>query len=128
MKKFTLHRDYTVRSTNGVISFKKDEPTAVPPELHREVIAIGAQLVEGSEVELIDAEKPAKYEPNILEREEELFAAFEIISERNDSNDFTGAGTPTVKAIERIVEFDVERKEITDTWAAWRIKKAEGSL
>lgn len=125
MPKYTLHRDYVHRSTLGVISFEEDVPTHVPPHMEKEVIAIGAVRAEGEgdTPKVLDPEKKLPDIPVGDEREAEIKAAFELLIDRNDSDDFTGQGVPTVKAVEKIVGFDVDRKEIVELWAAM---KAEG--
>lgn len=118
---FTLNRDHVHRSTLGVISFAKGKPTFVPPVMHREVYAIGAEPAEPAAVELLDPEKVANHEPVDAEsRFEELAAAYGLIVERNNSRDFTGAGRPTIKAIEKIVGFTVDEGEANETWQRYR--------
>ena len=46
--------------------------------------------------------------------------AFALLPERNDSKDFTGAGVPSVKAVEKLVDFDVDRNEVVALWQAYR--------
>ena len=46
--------------------------------------------------------------------------AFALLVERNDSKDFTGAGVPSVKAVEKLVDFDVDRNEVVALWQAYR--------
>lgn len=125
MAMFVLNRKHTYRSTSGVISFEKGIPVFVPPYMHKEIIAIGAEPADGAEIDLLGPEVVAKPEPSVLERKDDLFAAFQIISDRNDPKDFTGAGVPTVKAVEKIVDFDADRNEIVEAWAEYRVAKAE---
>ena len=118
MPKYTLHRDYTHRSTLGVISFEEDVPTHVPPHMEKEVIAIGAVRADGETPKVLEQDKKLPDVPLGDDREAEIKAAFDLLIERNDSNDFTGQGVPTVKAVEKIVGFDVDRKELVELWAA----------
>lgn len=127
MPNYILNRTHTHRSTLGVVSFIKGEPAWVIPAMEREVVAIGAIREDGQEVELLDAETPLKHVPQGLERTDELYAAFELIIQRNDAKDFTGSGTPTVKAVEKIVDFDVERTEVAEAWAEYQVVKAEAA-
>lgn len=118
MPKYTLHRDFTHRSTLGVISFEEGVPTHVPPHMEKEVIAIGAVRAEGETPKVLEPETKLPKIPVGDDRESEIKAAFDLLIERNDSNDFTGQGVPTVKAVEKIVGFDVDRKELVELWAA----------
>lgn len=118
MPKYTLHRDFTHRSTLGVISFEEGVPTHVPPHMEKEVIAIGAVRAEGDTPKVLEPETKLPEIPVGDDRESEIKAAFDLLIERNDSNDFTGQGVPTVKAVEKIVGFDVDRKELVELWAA----------
>lgn len=118
MPKYTLHRDYTHRSTLGVISFEEGVETHVPPHMEKEVIAIGAVRADGETPKVLEQAPKLPAAPIGDDREAEIKAAFDLLIERNDSNDFTGQGVPTVKAVEKIVGFDVDRKELVELWAA----------
>lgn len=125
MPEFVLNRTHTLRTTNGVISFVKGEPTLVPRDMERDVIGIGAVRADGSDAdtsEPVTADKPVLHG---IEREEELYAAFALISEKNDSKEFTAQGVPTIKAVEKIVSFDVDRSEVVEAWGEYKIKLAE---
>ena len=125
MPEYVLNRDYTLRSVNGVVSFKKDEPAWVVPALEKEAVHIGAKRVDGAEIELIPAEKVVQPSPAGGEREAQLYAAFDLIIEKNEAKEFTGQGVPTVKAVERLLGFDVDSSELVDAWHAYRQAKAE---
>lgn len=124
MPNYTLNRDHTLRTTDGVLSFVKGESTWVPPAMERHVVSIGGQLDESevSEVDLIGAATVKE----ILSHEDRkalLQAALEQIEATNESKDFTGAGVPTVKAVEKITGFDVDRIEVTEAWTEYRASK-----
>ena len=125
MPQFVLNRTHTLRTTNGVLSFVKGEPTNVPPEMVKDIIAIGGIRADGEQVdtsEPVAAVKPALVG---IERQDALYAAFALIAEKNDPKEFTGQGVPTVKAVEKIIGFDVERMELVEAWTAYKIAKAE---
>lgn len=126
MPNYVLNRNYTLLSVNGCVSFIKGEPTWVVPALEKEVIAIGAERVDGQTPDFLDPEKQAAAPLGPVERRDEILTAFQIIAERNDSKDFTGAGSPTVKAVEKIIGFDTDRSEIEGAWAEYKVLKAEG--
>ena len=56
MPEFVLHRTHTLRTTNGVCSFTKGEPTLVPAAMVADAIAIGAQRADGSEADNLPEE------------------------------------------------------------------------
>lgn len=121
MPHYTLNRTFTYRSTLGhSVAFVKNEPVYVPKQLEREIRAIGGERVDGDNVDVIAAEVVREPVLEGDERIEQIKIAFQLIIERNDSADFTGAGVPSVKAVEKIVGFDVTRSEVVETWAAVR--------
>jgi len=125
MSEFVLNRTFTVRTTNGVISFIKGEPTLVPSSMVRDVIAIGGVRADGSDVDMSEAAVVTKPVVVGVERQDELFAAFGLLVEKNDSKDFTGQGVPSVKAVEKIVSFDVDRAELAEAWTEYKVAQAE---
>lgn len=125
MPEYVLQRNHTHRSTLGVISFTKGEPAWVPPIMEKEIIAIGGERVDGDKPDVLDPEKVEEVPLSFQDRRTAIFAAFELISERNESKDFTGAGVPTVKSVEKITEFDVDRNELVEFWGEYRAEKAE---
>lgn len=127
MPDYVLNRNYTHRSLLGhSVEFKKGEPVFVPPILEKEVVAIGAQRVDGENPAVVEEIKKAEEVLSDDQRKEELYAAFDLIVERNDSGDFTAQGIPTVKAVEKIVSFNVDKKEVVDTYGEYRVAKQEG--
>lgn len=127
MPDYVLNRNYTHRSLLGhSVEFKKGEPVFVPPILEKEVVAIGAQRVDGENPAVVEEVKKAEEVLSDDQRQDELYAAFDLLVERNDSGDFTAQGIPTVKAVEKIVGFNVEKKEVVESYAAYRIAKQEG--
>lgn len=122
MPSFVLNRDFTLRTVDGVISFVKGEPTWVPPAMVRHAVAIGAEA-DGDKPDLTDTVAP---KPSLAQEERQamIFLAFEQLEAVNDTKDFTGAGVPTVKAVEKLTEFDVDRVEVTEAWAEYRAGKA----
>lgn len=117
MPLYTLNRNFLLRSTMGhTVGFEKGVPAYVPPEVEREAAAIGAERVDGKGDGPLGKEADAVVELSAEEREIMIAAAFEQITKRNDAKDFTGQGVPTIKAVEKIVSFDVDRSELVDLW------------
>jgi len=126
MPDYVLNRNYTHRSLLGhSVEFKKGEPVFVPPILEKEVVAIGAQRVDGENPAVVDEAPVTPPELTDDQRQDELYAAFDLLVERNETTDFTAQGIPTVKAVEKIVGFNVEKKEVAESYAAYRIAKQE---
>lgn len=125
MPLFVLNRNYLLRTTAGCVEFQKGVPTWVTPEMQRYAQEIGAERTDGPAEDFLGEEPVAKPQLGPIERQEELYAAFDMVIERNESGDFTGQGVPTVKAIEKIVSFDVDRVEVAGAWAEYKQAKAE---
>ena len=126
MTDFVLGRNHTHRSLFGhIINFEKNVPVYVPPVCHKEVAMIGALPDDGTEVSILDDEPKAA--PALLpdERRDALIAAFQLLEERNNRTDFTGQGVPSVAGIKKIVDFEVDRKEIEPAWREYL--EAKGS-
>ena len=125
MPEFVLNRNYTHRSTLGrVINFAKGEPVYVPPELVKEVTAIGAERVDGVKTDMLDPEVEVARVPVGDERATAIMMAFDRVLLEGGREDFTAQGMPTRNAVERIVGFEVSNKERQDLWQKYREAKA----
>jgi hypothetical protein len=114
--KFVFPRDRVVASVYGhVIQFKKGEPTHVPPEMYREVVAVG-----GVPEEELDLDKPkgdGPQEPvDPVERKKAIMGAFEALVLRGKREDFTAGGQPHRKALTRELGWQVMDKERDPLW------------
>lgn len=119
MAYFTLHRDYRLISAIGhSVQFRKDEPTYVPPALHKDVQAIGAVPVDDAEVEsILGEEKEVKPEVAQEERHRQLLDAFKVLQDRNQRGDFTGQGIPAIKALKTLItDFEPAKVEVENLW------------
>lgn len=125
LPKLVLNRDHVLATTKGhMIAFKKGEPTHVPAAVYQDAIAIGAQPEDGSEPNVLKDEKTDKAPADPAERNPLILAAIEKIVAGNERKDFTAAGSPTVKAVERELGFDVDAREIATVWQEYHEKKA----
>ena len=116
MPMFVLNRNYVLRSLQGrAIGFEKGVPVHVPPELVKEVVAIGAESVDG-QIDVLDPEVEETPQPVGTERDELIHAAFERLVKTNNRADFTGNGMPNPKALERILGFSCDKREIDRLW------------
>lgn len=123
MPEYVLSRDYALRSTRGhMLNFVKGQPTWVPPEVVKEAIAIGAEPVDGERPDVLPPEVVVKEAPSGQEREDLIVEAIREVVTENDSKNFTAAGEPHVKVLEKILGFDIDAGE---RLAAWRRFKSE---
>ena len=121
MAEYVLNRNFVLRSMTGhSVNFVKNVPTFVPALIEREARGIGAERVDGANPNMLDPESPEVAPLSHDERAEQIRTAFALLTERNDSKDFTGAGVPSVKAVEKLVDFDVDRNEVVTLWQAYR--------
>lgn len=120
MRKFVLNRNYIHRSLLGhSVRFEKGVPVPVPRELEKEVVAFGAECVEG-EVDVLGPEFVQEVELTPDERKIKLFDAFKVIMGRDEREDFTAQGLPSAKVVKQLVGFSVERAEIDEAWDEYR--------
>lgn len=124
MPQYTLNRTHTLRTTSGIVSFTKGVPTHVPPHMVRDAVNIGAEPADGQRPEMLEPEF-VDTTPQGDDRDEAIYEAFKTLVAKNESNDFTGQGVPTVKAVEREAKFDVERGEVNALWAKFKVIVAE---
>jgi hypothetical protein len=125
LPKLVLNRDYVLTTTKGhSIAFKKGEPTHVPASCYQDAIAIGAQPEDGSDPNVLEDQKVNKAPSDPAKRNPLILAAIEKIVAGNERKDFTAAGSPTVKAVEREVGFDVDAREVAAMWQEYHEKKA----
>jgi hypothetical protein len=123
MPEYVLNRNYVLRTTKGhTISFVKGEPSWVPPIIEKDAIAIGAERADGGATDPLGPEKEAVKTISGEELKTQMFTAFELIVEKNDAKDFTGQGIPSVKAVERILGFDVDRSDVVQAWTEFKVK------
>lgn len=125
MPEYVLNRTHTLRTDKGhIINFVKGVPVYVPPLIEREAVLIGAERVEGA--------TPSPLSPSVPEQTEEMDGeklvqmvktAFDMLLERNDPQDFTGAGVPRVGAVKKIIEADVDSATVNGAWAEYRVEK-----
>lgn len=109
----TLNRDLVLGSTLGHrIRFVKDEITRVPDIMIEEVIAIGAERVDGKDHFEELAKERGEVQPMSPEaRYAAVQEALVTIIDRNDRPDFTASGNPKLNALAREVGFKVDKNE-----------------
>jgi hypothetical protein len=121
MPNYILNRNHTLSTTKGhIIQFKKGVATWVPPICEPDAAAIGAYPEDGSDVavpEELDITK-APTDPTV--REKLLLDLFGKLVATNQRHDFTAAGAPHVKAVERELKFKIDNKERDMVWQKYR--------
>ena len=121
MTEHVLNWNFVLHSMTGhSVNFVKNVPTFVPALIERAARGIGAERVDGANPDMLDPDSPEVAPLSHDERAEQIRTAFALLTERNDSKDFTGAGVPSVKAVEKLVDFDVDRNEVVALWQAYR--------
>lgn len=125
MPEFVLNnRTFVLDVPGHKIRFVKGQPTWVPPEAVKAAVAIGAECVDGT-VDVLGPEAVEAVPLTAAEKEEQMFAAFEILTERNERDDFDGAGKPSVEALKKIVDFSFTKKEVGVWFQKFRESKAD---
>ena len=124
MPNYILNRDFTLSNTKGTITFEKGVPTNVPPYMVMDVVQIGADAVEGDTPSLVPVDKVIPVAPDGDERKAQILVALDMLVERNEAKDFTASGAPSVKAVEGILGFDVDRSEVVKAWTEFNAAKA----
>lgn len=115
--KFVVNKDRVVASTTGhVIAFKKGEPTHVPPEAVKDVMAVGG-VPEDDDFDADPPKTDGPQEPtDPVARQVALFDAFSAIVKRGRREDFTAGGTPHQKALAAELGWPVPAKERDAAW------------
>lgn len=123
--KVVLNRNFILSSTKGhTIEFVKDQPVHIPPALYSEVLALGAVAVDGEISIGDDSDSKQKYvDPD--QRPSLVYAAIDHIVTKNERDDFTAAGAPTVKAVQQIVGFKITSDEIAVAWQEYHQNNAD---
>lgn len=116
---FTMNRDVTIASKSGhAIAFVAGEPTHVPKAMHHEVLAAGGVPADPDAIEHADQnQRPSGETPSDPEERKELILlALNDIKTRNVREDFTSAGQPKSKTVEKVLGFVVPSVEIAELW------------
>lgn len=123
MTEFVLNRGYNLISKGHNIKFVKGQPTYVPPELHREAAAIGAEAI-GEKVDVLSPEDVPEVQLTTEDKQKLFYAAFDKLIARGDREDFGGDGKPSVPALKVILPFAFDKKERDMLFQAYREMKA----
>jgi hypothetical protein len=125
LPKLVLNRTYVLSTLKGhSVGFIKGVPTHVPPSVFAEAIAIGATPVDGSDPNILEDEAKDHAPADPADRNPLILAAIEKLVDRNERDDFTAAGSPTVSAVSAAVGFKVQAREIANVWQMYHDKLA----
>ncbi len=127
MAEFVLNRNHALDHLGHRICFTKGVPQYVPPECHKAAIAIGAECLDGK-VDVLGPEETPKAPLTEDEKREAYFAAFDLLAERNEREDFGGDGKPAMPALQKLLDFSFTKKERDVAVLAYRAAKAEAQL
>lgn len=120
--KFTFARDRTISSTLGhCVFFPKGVATYAPPALHRAVMEAGGEPEDEMEDPRDPTAKTGPAEPTDPEaRGADIYAAIEMIVNKNNRDDFTANGSPHTKALSQLVGWKVTPDERDLQWAKFQ--------
>jgi len=123
MPQLVLSRNFTLATKRGhMITFKKGQPTWVPPSCVHDAAAIGAEDINGK-VDPLGAEAGVVIPLSAAERNGQINAALSKLVARNEREDFTGSGAPNRAVLNNMLGFRVDKKELETLWGAHRIAK-----
>lgn len=122
MPVFVLNRTYVLASNGHMLRFEKGQPTSVPPECVKAVVAIGAECVDGP-VDVLPPEEVPEPHLTPADKQELMNKAFEKLIARNDRDDFEGSGKPNAAVLKEIVKFSFTKKERDAFYQVFRESK-----
>lgn len=125
MPEFVLNRNHTLSGKGHMINFVKGKPTWVPPELAAMAAGIGAEQLDGEKIDPLGPEQSTPTnEPEGEARVEAIMAAIDLLRENNNAADFGADGRPSVAALNKVLGFDIKKKERDEIYPRYNAKKA----
>ncbi len=115
--KFAMSRHHVVTGLGHAVEFFPGKATHVPRELHRMVVAAGAQPVDGDEVEFETKTTEVHVPTDPAERNEMLKMALADMRLSEDREIFTANGVPKVKAVATMLGYEVTAAEVGAAWS-----------
>lgn len=105
------------------VSVKANEPTHIPPSLHKAALAAGMVFCDDAEasVKKVFESEPEKTELTRDQLETLVKKAFADICEANVSTDFSASGVPTSGAVFRATGQKVPQKDLNAMYAEFKI-------
>lgn len=116
-KMVSLGRDVRVATTTGhVYRFKKGLPTSVVYVAQADCEDKGVTFVDDDRPVLPKHYEVANQAPVGSERTEKIQGAMLALAVRQAKGDFTGGGTPDLKALQGLLDFAVSAQERNSLW------------
>lgn len=119
--KFVMQRKFTLRTRLGhCVSFERGVPTHVPPLLHREAIAAGAVPEDQAILTQFEAQDEVVRRDPVMNpelRDKTIVNALKTMRERNLRGYFNAQGLPSLKQLEILCGFEVDKHERDRLWA-----------
>jgi hypothetical protein len=121
VKMVLRNRSHTLVSVKGhAIDFLKGIETSVPREILQEALSIGAELI-GEDPSLATAEKEKPQVPSYKEDQDAaILAAITVLVEKNDPSDFTASNAPKAAAVNRLLTFNAQQKDIISVYVKYK--------
>lgn len=119
-----LNRDHVLRTTkHHSVEFFKDQPVNVPLAVYADAVGIGATRSDGKPADVLGDDKQKM--PLTPEQSAALLdEAIDGLVKKNDREDFTATGVPTVAAVNRETGEKYDSKTIADAFKAYQAKGA----
>jgi len=132
MPMMVLRRTYHLLTTKGHSTyFKAGVPAFVALPIVADAIAIGAELVPGeTPVDITPAESkgPNSGPADQMARDDDILAAINLLVAENHRETFAASGIPKLAAIEKVVEYKVDKREVLSVWTRRAERIAAGEL
>ena len=124
--KFTLNRNYTLRTTLGhIITFQKGVPTHVPEECWELALGVGAEPENPDAIKMPTDPEDLPEAPTGAERKRQIRTAMLRLEKRNQRGDFTAGGAPHTQVLQQLVGFRVDQAERDQIWRDILVERAE---
>jgi hypothetical protein len=111
-------RDRVVSSTKGhTVRFEANVPKHVPIAILEDCLQVGGVPTSETAVNEIKDEPVAKVAPQGGDRSAKILAKIMEMVGRNQREDFTAAGKPDIRVMERELGFKIDSRERDEIWA-----------
>lgn len=110
------------KATGMSFKFEPGKPVRIPPQCIKAAISMGARVVDGDTPDIFNEEKP-QVNHGPIDPEERLEEIVEVVTqmiERNDRDEWTGTGTPSVPRVTELLGYKVQKSEVVEAFAKAR--------
>lgn len=121
-------RDRVISSTKGhTVRFKAGEPKHIPVVILEECLQAGAIPTDEETALAVPAPEPVKVDPQGPDRRGAITTKMREMAARNQRDDFTAAGRPDVRVLERELGFKLDARERDELWADLELELKGGA-